>query len=389
MEYPEQDARTAPFQSEPKEKPLVRRETKTQYLESPEEEGAKRNLTLAITFLVLAVLGLWMGWYYAGGAAIRTMLSCLLTLGVVWLLMISNITRQRHGALFSVGLVALLGSLIPFVEGGLRKFDDLARERLAGQNSVTVPPPPVTVATAPPAPPTIPLPPEDPVLKPEPKSERVQSPSIAKTVKEPKKAPLKTKPTADGSARELLVPEPPPGSGKLIRVKEDVKVDLDGRPTIIRAGTVAPFKAFHDDEVTFLAGDSEISISSDLVMFTGASKESPEEITKLAHQEVMLRYPKIGEKDSRENILFVTRVKEMQLDKEMKDFFKDPKWPIILAEQLAGQENWVRADVPDNDAGATPDEPAVPANELPAEKDLLLPAGAPPVPQQAEPPPAK
>jgi hypothetical protein len=203
------------------------------------------------------------------------------------------------------------------------------------------------------------------------------------------------------------VPEPPAGSGKLIRVKEDVKVDLDGRPTVIRAGTVAPFKELSDGQVTFIAGDHEISISMELVTFTGASKERPEDITKLAQDEVMRRYPKLADADSRENTLFVTRVSELRLDKEMKEvFFQDPKWPLVLAEQLAQQEHWVRADLPPDEAAAaagtekeTPNDPAapgVPPNELPANQlpakgtnELLLPSKPAPIPQEAEPPPAK
>ena len=213
---------------------------------------------------------------------------------------------------------------------------------------------------------------------------------------------MQTKPAGPDGLRELIVPEPPADAGKLIRVKEDVKVDLDGRPTIIRGWTIAPFKAFDVEkgEVTFLAGDHEISISMDLVVFTGVSKERPQDITLLAQQEVMRRYPKLRDADSKENILFVTRVKELQLDPEMKEvFFQDPKWPLVLGEQLAQQENWISSDVAENEAAdaAAPAEgnpgaaPEIPANELPAkpESDSLLSPNAPPIPQESEPPPAR
>ena len=282
-EYPEKDARTAPFQSESKEAVLARREPEAQprYLDVPNEAdiGARRNLVFGIIFLCLAAIGLWMGWYYAGGAAVRTLFACLLTFGAVWLLLHLNVLRQRYGGLFGFGLVALIGAVIPFVEGAFRKIDDLARERLAGQTpspaALSVPPPPMTIATAPPAPPTIPLPAEEPEpeAEPVPVVAKAAEPKVAKA---PKKSPLATKPaSADGVVRELIVPEPPAGAGKLIRVTEDVKVDLDGRPTIIRAGTIAPFKAFNDGEVTFIAGDHEISISSEFVKFTGVSRRRP------------------------------------------------------------------------------------------------------------------
>ena len=383
----------------------------------PQEPGATRNLVWGIVLLSLAAIGFWMGLYYAGAAAARTLVACLLTFGVIWLLLNLNVLRQRHGALFGLGIVAFIGTAIPWVEGGFRRLDGFARERLAGETlspaAYTVPPPPVTSATAPPAPPTIPLPGEDSQFAAVDVSTDSAAPGRAgKTSQaaptkskaeragaetEPPKTPLATKPGPDG-VRELIVPEPPEGAGKLIRVKEDVKVDLGGRPTIIRGGTVAPFKELNDGLVTFLAGDHEVSIAMELVMFTGTSKEKPEDITKLAQQEVMRRYPKLKEPDSRENILFVTRVKELQLDPEMKlVFFEDPKWPLVLAEQLAQQENWSRGDLPPDEGAAaapsteTTDAPPanIPANELPADKDLLLPGNLPPIPQQAEPPPAK
>jgi hypothetical protein len=389
-----------------------------------------RNLSIGIALLAIAAIGFWMGLYYAGGAAVRSLVACLLTFGVVWVLLHLNVLRQRYGGLLALGIVALLGAAMPFVEGAFRRLDDLARERLAGQTpsqtaTNSVPPPPPTLATAPPAPPTIPLPPEDaPALagadlgvSSAPKAPAKASRASSSADKP--KAPLNTRPIgADGNLRELLVPEPPAGSGKLVRVKEDVKVELDGRPTVIRGGTIAPFKELSDGQVTFLAGDHEISIDMDLVTFTGASREKPEDITRLAKLEVARRYPKLREADSRENVLYVTRVKELELDPDMKEvFFKDPKWPLVIGEQLAQQEGWTRADLatpedraegdgaatpptPEPGAGPAPENPApadkkegaapeVPANELPAKNEPLLPPNAPPIPQESEPPPAK
>jgi hypothetical protein len=396
-----------PFQSEDKESVLARRVPvpETRYLDaphSPEQASAMRNLTWGIIALVLAALGFWLGLHYAGATATRTIVACVVTFGVVLLLANFNILRQRHGILLGLGLTVLLGAAIPFIEGGFRKLDGLARERLGGQPEkapvFTVPPPPPTTATAPPAPPTIPLPAGDPGVATLDASEDNGKPAGAVTAGLKKVAPV-TKPAADDpSARELIVPPPPEGAGRLIRVKEDVKVMLDGRPTIIRGGTIAPFKALSDGQVTFLAGDHEINIEMGLVTFTGVSQEKPEDITKLAHQEVMRRYPKVGIKDSKENILFVTRVKEFELNPDMKAvFFKDPKWPLVMAEQLASQEGWQRVDIaPEED-----EEVAIPANQKPAgpadeeekpaapAKDSLLTEPSP-VPEQAsEPPPAR
>jgi hypothetical protein len=428
-EYPEQDARTVPFQSEAKEKVLVRAEAETpgRYLDlppAPEERHLIRNLVWGIALLVIAAIAFWMGLYYAGGAAVRTLAACLVTFGVVYLLLHLNVLRQRYGGLVALGLVALIGACIPFVEGGFRRLDDLARERLAGQTpslaaANSVPPPPPTLATAPPAPPTIPLPPEDlpdSALEPAVAAKGASKASRAIAANEPTKAPLQTKQIGDGPLRELIVPEPPAGSAKLIRVKEDVKVDLGGRPTVIRGGTIAPFKELADGQVTFLAGDHEISIDMGLVTFTGATKEKTEDINLLAQQEAMRRYPRLRDTTSTEHNLYMIRVTEFKNAPEMKEVFADPKWPLVIAEQLAQQEGWKRADAPADDAtiddptapsptppqapGADPvptdkkegAAPEIPANELPAKNELLLPSKLPPIPsipQESEPPPAK
>ena len=405
-------------------------ETSESYLDlppAPEDRHLIRNLSIGIALLALAAIAFWMGIYYAGGAAVRALVACLLTFGIVWVLLHLNVLRQRYGGLLALGIVALLGAAMPFMEGGFRRLDDLARERLAGQApsqvaASSVPPPPPTLATAPPAPPTIPLPPEDsPTLA----GADVAVPATAKAPAkasragapaEKPKTPLNTKPIGtDGLLRELLVPEPPPGSGKLVRVKEDVKVELEGRPTVIRGGTIAPFKELSDGQVTFLAGDHEISIDSSLVIFTGKTKEKTEDINLLAQQEAMNRYPKLRDTASAEYNLYMIRVAESKNAPEMKEVFADPKWPLVIAEQLAQQEGWVRADVPApenntpeptgaarsdaqpaNSESPQPGSPAneapkkeIPANELPAKSDSLLPRNAPPIPQEAEPPPAK
>ena len=49
-----------------------------------------RNLAWGIALLALAAIGYWLGLYYAGGAATRTLVACLLTFGVVWLLLHFN-----------------------------------------------------------------------------------------------------------------------------------------------------------------------------------------------------------------------------------------------------------------------------------------------------------
>ena len=101
-----------------------------------------------------------------------------------------------------------------------------------------------------------------------------------------------------------------------------------------------------------------MSIEAAYVTFTGQSKETPEKITQMAAAEAARRYPALGDKNSPENALLIPRKKELEQDREMKEiFFKDHKWPLVLAEQLAEQEHWKRADIPDDATAPVAVEP--------------------------------
>ena len=155
-----------------------------------------------------------------------------------------------------------------------------------------------------------------------------------------------------------MAPPPDPKAGKIIRIKQDCIVTIDGRKWRLKAGQVYQFKGLEDGIVTFRAGDQEVSIEADYVTFTGQSKETPEKITQMAAAEAARRYPALGNKDSKENALLVSRKKELEQEPSMKEiFFKDPKWPLVLAEQLAEQEGWKRADLPEETTPPTESGP--------------------------------
>lgn len=376
-DYPKDDKRSAPLEpkkSDPAEK--SESDAKPHYLDLPlreSEPGAQRNVALGILCVLLAAVGLWFGHYLAGGDVARTVIASLGAFGIVLLLSGCRVLRQKNGAFLAFGLVALFGAAIPFIEGGFRKLDSMARNSLGNSNSggsmASAQLPPVTTDTAPPAPPTVDLPEtEKPTLSPD-------------------------NPTAvdDGPARELLLTTPPEGSGKLVRLLEDVKIPLDGRMTILRAGTIAPFKSLADGKVTFLVNGSEAIVDFGLVKFTGATKEQPKDITVLAQEEAVRRYPKIAEADSRENAIFITRKKELEMDPAMKEvFFSDPKWPLVLAEQIADQEGWDRADIASPEepvADLKPETPADPAGPPVDPEVEKLPEQANPAPPPAPPAP--
>ena len=321
-EYPEDDSRTVPFAS-------AENEPRTDEPSSSADSlSGTRNLAWAVISLLVALIALWLGLKVNRAAVAQSLFASLGAFGVLWLLYNFRLLRQRNGILLAVALVVLLGSAIPFIVAGLGKLDHLADERLATKEADAPEPsaPALTIPTAknaPPAPPTPDLP-----------KEKLAS---------EKSAP----PADDGIVREFVAPPPDPKAGKLIRIKQDCLVTIEGRKWRLKAGQVYQFKGLEDGIVTFRAGDQDVSIEADYVTFTGQSKETPEKITQMAAAEAARRYPALLDRNSPENALLVSRKKEMEQEPAMKEiFFKDPKWPLVLAEQLAAQEGWKRADAP-------------------------------------------
>ena len=161
-------------------------------------------------------------------------------------------------------------------------------------------------------------------------------------------------------------------AGKLIRIKEDCIVKIEGRKWRLKSGQIYKFKSLDDGQVTFIAGDQEVTIAMDFVAFTGASQETQAGITQMATFEAAQRYPALADKDSPENELFRMRVIELKNDPEMKEFFfKDPKWPLVLADQLAEDKGWRRADATDTTPDAASEPAPGPINSRPILPDQL------------------
>ena len=338
-EYPEEDTRTAPLQTT-EAGPSAQRPPaeKPRFLDIPtslERSRGPRNLTLGIVCLALALIAYWLGRYYAPQTATITLLTSLGSFGVLWLLQNFRLLRQRHGALLGLGLVALFGAALPFVSGGFRHLDNLARERLSEGPAVETSAPLSipTLATAPPAP-------SEPIL------EKTAPPA----------------PVEDDIVREFVALPLDEKAGKVIRIKEDCIVKIEGRKWRLKSGQLYKFKSLDDGQVTFAAGDQDVTIAMDFVAFTGASQETPAKITQMAQEEAVLRYPALGDKDSAENELFRMRVIELKNDAEMRElFFKDPKWPLVLAVQLAADKGWKRADIPESEQTPEPAPEPAPA----------------------------
>jgi len=295
------------------------------------------NLTIGTGLLLTASLIFWMGLYLANHIALRTLVASTGTFALVWVLYRLRIFHRPHGGLIATGSVALFAATLPFIERGFQKLDQAAKAGLAGEpakpegeSSNTLPVPTQQKVPVPPGP-TVPTPPEDDAI------------------------------------RELTAPAPDPSVGKIILVKQAAQILINGKKFHIKAGRKFPFKKLEDGMVTFLVGEQEVTIDAEMVSFVGQSKETPEEITRLAKVELMRRYPAIGVKNSPENAIFVARVKELQA--EMPDITKDPHWPLTIGEQLAAQEGWKRADAPADDTPPLTDAPLPPPPQ-PAEQPI-------------------
>ncbi len=323
------------------------------------------NLALGAGLLLSAFLVFWMGLYLPNHVALRTLAASFGTFALVWVLYRLRVFHRPHGGLIAAGAIALFAAALPFVERMFKHLDNAARTNLAGEPAKPAPEPANTLP--------------------------VPTRQSLREVPVPRSEP----PPEDEPIRELIAPAADPSSGKLIRVLQDAKVPIDGRTFLIRAGSEFPLKKLENGTVTFQAGKQEVTIDSGIVAFTGKSLETPEQITKLAQTELMRRYPAIGVKNSPENELFVERIKELQV--EVPEFFKtNPRWPIEIGEQLAGQEGWKRADAADDDNTPPPPMPQpanaekIPEPPIPAPpSDPAIPPipTIPPVPQDAPPPP--
>ena len=315
-----------------------------------ETEGAAdlSNLALGAGLLLSAFLIFWMGLYLSNHVALRTLVASFGTFALVWVLYRLRIFHRPHGALIAAGSVALFAAALPFFERGFQKLDRAAKDGLAGEPAKSsadsaegLPVPTRQKMSEPPAP-TVPAPPEDEPI------------------------------------RELIAPALDANSGKIMRVMQDAKVSIGGHNYHISAGTQFPFTKVEDGIVTFRSGDQDVTIDSALVKLGGKSKETPEEISRLAGEELKRRYPALGDKNTPESQLLHDRVNELR--GEMPELFKDPHWPLDIGERVAAQEGWKRADAPADDSAPLPPELPLDALKIPQPPIPLIPSD---VPQEA------
>lgn len=411
-EYPEEDSRAvaalpaeAPAQKHSaapaaaSSAPLAERPRYVDVPPSPEQIRAQRNIAWGVVCVTLAVIGLWLGLKFDRAMAGVSLASSLGTFGIFWLLYHSQLLRQKHGFFLGFGLVAVLGAGLPFAALGLRTLDRMADESISGKMAdgrTSVPPPVPTAATAPPAPSAPELSPDDSAAAPadnEPvkTSDRVgevhgkNATASSRTATPDKKgATAKAAPVDDGQVHDFEAPPVDLKSGKIIRFQEDCVVSINGQKKRLKAGQMFPYSKVEDDMVTFLAGDQEVKIDSLYVSFVGKSQEKEGDIKRMAAMEAANRYPALADEGSAEHSLFIKRADEMSNDPALNDYFKNPRWPLMLAEELAAAHGWKAADSAEDDKPPGASNPA-PANSKPAAE---APAPTAPAPASASQPPA-
>lgn|GEM_PF-2542215 len=321
-------------------------EIKTRYVAMPllpEHLRARRNLVWGIIFVVGAIIIFWLGTYnFTDGEAARSFLTAIGTFFLLWLLYSLRLLRQRHGVFIAFSLVALLGAVVPFIGMGYNKLDALARQRFAAN-------PPESIAPA------------------------------ATTTPAPAPQAITIAPVPAGKK-----------STSIIRISKDTTLSIDGTQWLLKEGETYPLVSLEDGRATFKKDGKTGTIDAGSVTFTTEkppAKQSPaSDITKQAKLEAAKRYPELSKFGSEANDVYISTYRELQ--SAAPDYFKDPEWPLKLAELIAEREGWKRADlavgaldapIPMETSGET-----VPATEgNPPDSDLpdVPTESIPPVPQ--------
>jgi hypothetical protein len=255
------------------------------YVELPRPGGSGTiNLVIGFGGCFLAAALFAIALFVGGARAFVPMLSCLLTFVVLWVVLRFRLLRRRNGAFAAIGLVALLGAIIPLVERGFVALAEASRTASAL---------PVTPAEA-----------------------------------------------ASGAIPSLVqafgITPPETSTGEFVKVTRDSRVMIEDKPYLLKGGDVFPLEERSATEVTFVAKDLRISLPADAVQVFGekaqqsggagastlskseptpppaantpAAPETPTDITQRAQQEAIRKYPSLGVKDSPENESFSPRV---------------------------------------------------------------------------------
>jgi hypothetical protein len=314
-------------------------------LQTLREHGhGPRNLAWGVVTLVLALVLLAVAHFLVGPRVLLSLAGCLLTFTALFVLARMHVFRQRNGGFLALGIVCLFGAAMPLIEQGYIALDAFVKSR------------PIAVVA-------------------------------------PAAQPASVGLAAPAAETHLLLTDafaltpPDPRAGPRVKVIKDSRVTIEGKTYSVKAGDHFAFASRNGRDVTIAARDLLVVLPADSVEIIDEktpaptktvtapesrlaqngeeipmANETPAETSARSQREVIRRYPALGVKGSLENQAFINLYKELR-DNGGDDFFKNPEWPIELAELLAKREHWQRGAPPATVGPATvpEDELAVPA----------------------------
>ncbi|MGB8169869.1 MAG: hypothetical protein WCF18_20370 [Chthoniobacteraceae bacterium] len=302
-----------------------------------------RNLAWGVVTLILALGLIGVSMFLVGPKVLLSLAICLLTFTALFVLARMHIFRQRNGGFLALGIVCLFGAAMPLIELAYGALDAFVKSR------------PIAVIA-----PVVP---------------QAGSPLSAAN----ETAPL--------SMTEAFALTPPDAkAGPRVRVVKDARVSVEGKTYLAKSGDIFAFAGRNGREVNIAARDLLITLPAEAVEITDekpasstktlagsepaakpahaaeepVANETPAEMTARAQREVIRRYPALGVRGSMENQAFINLFGELR-DNGGDDFFKNPEWPIELAELLAKREHWQRGAPPATVGPASGPEEETPA----------------------------
>ena len=354
----------APVAAEERESKVVPR-----YVEIPalRERGfGPRNLFWGLGTLFLALAILVVALFFAGPKATVSLLTALRTFTVLFVLARLHVFRQRNGGFLALAIVCLLGGVVPLIESGFTALKGSISFSKGG-------------------------------------------------------APASSAATGNDSQVPLLSQSfaltPPDGNAQRAKILKDTRVNIGDRTFLIKAGEQFTLLNVKNGQATFAVRDLEVTLPTNIVDVVdpialmngvgggrradsnqppvgsapmantngnpgaggnGAASSAPEpgpviapnaggsanmtpkqiaELTAAATETAKQLYPALAVRDSFENMSFVAEFQKIKNSKAGTEFFGDPEWPLVLAQQLARRDGWVKGARPMT-VGPSTTEPA-------------------------------
>lgn len=306
----------------------------------------------------------------------------LLTALTIFALARLRLFKQRNGSFLALGIVSLLGVCVPLVEYALTRGRDVQPVAVQPDRGA---------------------------------AERSSSAPAA---------------SSDAQSLKEAFNLPTPASEEFaFRVRQDLRVDINGKKYVIKEGDVFTVSEMTGEDVRFTAAGEQIALPLNMVEMLGSpepgetastppspatpgnevptppsanpanvaatpQKKGPVNVTEEAQREAIRRYPAIGVRNSKENQLFVDSYQELKMS-GADDFFANPQWPLSLAEMLAKRHGWGQPGQPSTPAASTtvgedpisglPEEPRPKRRPVAEELDEMEPEADSPEPPNAGP----